>query len=394
MGQFTDVNDTSVFQKSNNKPIRIGMVAGEMSGDILGAGLLRELRRQHPNLIAEGIGGPGMIGEGFQSMADIQDLAMMGYVEPLLHLPRLLALRRRLFQYFLNNPPDLFLGIDYAYFNNSLELRLKKRGIHTGHYVSPQLWASRPQRIHKLVHTVDLMLCLFPFEVDIYRQHNIHAAFVGHPLADKFPLVPDKIAAKQALQLPVDEKVIALLPGSRGNEIKHLLSDFIEAVRFCLKQDPNLLFVLPAANEKRYQQIISQLPQELPIKLINGNSHLAMTAADVVLMASGTTTLEAMLLKKPMVVTYKLSALNYAIMSRMLTSEYIALPNILANEGLVPEIIQDQVSGEALGSAVMEYFAQPEKTKALTERFTAIHQQLKQNGDVRAAKAILETIKS
>ena len=363
-----------------------------MSGDSLGAGLLRELRKQYPDLVAEGIGGPHMVAEGFHSMANIEDLAMMGYVEPLLHLPQLLALRRRLFQHFRDNPPDLFLGIDYAYFNNSLELRLKKQGIRTGHYVSPQLWASRPQRIDKLVHTVDLMLCLFPFEVDIYSQHNIKAAFVGHPLADIFPLAPDQQAARQTLELPGDKKIVALLPGSRGNEIKYLLPEFIAAARYCLQQEPVLEFVMPAANEKRYQQIRAQLPEDLPIKLIHGQSHVAMTAADVVLMASGTTTLEAMLLKKPMVVSYKMSKLNYAIMSRMLTSNYIALPNILANEGLVPEIIQQKVSGESLGAAVMKYFAEPELAGMLAERFTTMHQQLQQGGDRRAAQAVLETI--
>lgn len=363
-----------------------------MSGDNLGAGLLRELRKQHPNIVAEGIGGPRMIAEGFHSMANIEDLAMMGYVEPLLHLPRLLSLRRRLFQHFCDNPPDLFLGIDYAYFNNSLEQRLKKHGICTGHYVSPQLWASRPQRIHKLVRTVDLMLCLFPFEVDIYRQHDIKAAFVGHRLADTFPLAPDQQAARQTLQLPSDKKIVALLPGSRGNEVKYLLPEFIAATRYCLEQEPTLEFILPAVNEKRYQQINAQLPKDLPIKLIHGQSHPAMTAADVVLMASGTTTLEAMLLKKPMVVSYKMSKMNHAIMSRLLTSEYIALPNILANEGLVPEFIQEKVSGESLGAAVMKYFIRPELGQVLVERFTIIHQQLQQSGDQRAAEAVLETI--
>lgn len=369
------------------------MVAGEMSGDSLGAGLISALRQSHPDLIAEGIGGPKMIAAGFQSMADIDQLAMMGYVEPLLHLPRLLALRKKLFRYFVDNPPDVFLGIDYAYFNNSLERRLKAQGVRTAHYVSPQLWASRPNRIYKLIHTVDLMLCLFPFEVDIYREHNIKATFVGHPMADKFPLQPDVQAARQELQLPIEKKIVALLPGSRSSEVKYLMPAFIAAARYCLDQDNELEFVMPAANEKRLQQIQAQLPDNLPIKLILGNSQTAMTAADVVLMASGTTTLEATLLKKPMVVTYKMSALNYAIMSRLLTSKYIALPNILAGEGLVPEIIQDAVNGLTLGKAVMEYFANPDKVSQLSEKFLSIHQQLQQNGDQQAAQAILELVK-
>jgi len=335
-----------------------------------------------------------MIAEGMQSMANIDELAMMGFVEPLLHLPRLLSLRRKLFKHFVDNPPDLFLGVDYAYFNNSLELRLKQHNVTTGHYVSPQLWASRPQRIHSLKQTVDLMLCLFPFEIDIYKQHNITATFVGHPLADIFPLQPDKYRARSELNLPHDKKIIALLPGSRGNEVKYLLPEFIAAARYCLQQDPNLVFVMPAASQKRLQQIQPQLPVELPITLFDGQSHQLMTAADVVVIASGTTTLEAMLLKKPMVVSYKMSALNYAIMSRMLISDYVALPNILANEKLVPEIIQSAVSGQALGAAAMEYFAQPEKTQILVERFTAMHQQLKQGGSTRAAEAVSNFLNS
>lgn len=373
-------------------PLRIGMIAGEMSGDSLGAGLIRELRRKYPQLIIEGIGGPQMIAEGMQSIANMDELAMMGYVEPLLNLPRLLSLRRRLWQHFVDNPPALFLGIDYAYFNNSLEQRLKQQGILTAHYVSPQLWASRPQRIHKLAQTVDLMLCLFPFEVDIYQQHNIRAAFVGHPLADKFSLQPDTLAARGELNLPLNKKIVALLPGSRANEVKHLLPEFIGAARLCLAQEKDLSFVLPAANEKRRQQIASQLPGDLPIKLVLGQSHRAMAAADVVLLASGTTTLEAMLLKKPMVVSYKLSSLNYAIMSRMLTSEHIALPNILANARLVPEIVQTQVSAQVLADAVMDYFLHPEKVTALVKQFTEMHQSLQQGGDKLAASALLELI--
>jgi lipid-A-disaccharide synthase len=236
------------------------------------------------------------------------------------------------------------------------------------------------------------MLCLFPFEVEIYRQHNIQAAFVGHPLADNFPLKTDMQAARRELQMQGENKIVALLPGSRSNEVKYLLEHFIAAARFCLQRDNSLQFVLPAANEKRFHQIQRQLPSGLPIKLIQGNSHLAMTASDVVLIASGTTTLEAMLLKKPMVVSYKVSALNYAIMSRILTSEHIALPNILAGERLVPEIIQNAVNGEALGRAVIDYFDYPEKIDALQARFLSMHQQLQQSGDQRAADAILNLV--
>ncbi len=376
---------------SSSQVLRIGMLAGELSGDNLGVGLIREIRKTHPNAIIEGVGGPQMIAEGCRSMVDLDRLAMMGYIEPLLNLPRLLATRKKIFKYFAANPPDVFLGIDYAYFNNSLEQRLKAVGVKTAHYVSPQLWASRPGRIHKLKQTVDLMLCLFPFEVDIYRQHNIQATFVGHPLADQFPLEPDCIAARKSLELNGEKRLVAILPGSRSSEIKYLLKDFIEAARFCHQQDNNLEFIIPAANQNRFDQIQAQLSgEQLPIKLILGDSHKAMTAADVVLIASGTTTLEAMLLKKPMVVSYKVSALNYAIMSRILTSEHIALPNILAGERLVPEIVQNAVDGKLLGQAVMDYFNNPQKVESLKQRFTDIHQTLMQSGDARAAAAVLE----
>lgn len=368
------------------------MLAGEMSGDNLGAGLIQSLREHQPNLQVEGIGGPAMIAQGLNSMASIDELAMMGYVEPLLHLPKLLALRKRIYQHFVEQPPDIFIGIDYAYFNNSLELRLKKRGIRTAHYVSPQLWASRPRRIHKLKQSVDLMLCLFPFEVDIYKQHNMQAVFIGHPLADKIPLEIDSEAARRELGLPTEQPLVALLPGSRGNEIKYLLPHFIAAAKQCLQVKPELHFILPAANQKRYQQIQTELSRhDLPITLFNGQSLQVMQAADVVLMASGTTTLEAMLLKKPMVVSYQVSRLNYAIMSRMLTSDYIALPNVLAGQQLVPEIIQEAVNGTALAHAVMHYFNDPDQAHGLREKFSRLHQQLRQNASATAARAILNT---
>ena len=378
---------------SPRRPLRIGMLAGELSGDALGAGLIRALAQLQPDLIIEGVGGPQMIAEGCQSMVDLDQLAMMGYVEPLVHLPKLLAIRRKIFRHFVENPPDIFLGIDYAYFNNSLERKLKAAGVRSAHYVSPQLWASRPGRIHQLAKTVDLMLCLFPFEVDIYQRHNIKATFVGHPLADQFPLQPDSGAARQQLGLSNHKKIVALLPGSRANEVKYLLPEFVRAAQWCYQQDAQIEFVLPAANQRRYDQIKVRLePTKLPIKLILGQSHAAMTAADVVLIASGTTTLEATLLKKPMVVAYKVSRLNYAIMSRLLTSAHIALPNILAGKRLVPEIVQDQVNGQALGSAVMDYFANPEKVNILLQQFGEIHQQLRQGGDRRAAEALLDLV--
>ncbi|MGI1678523.1 MAG: lipid-A-disaccharide synthase [Cellvibrionaceae bacterium] len=379
-----------------SQPLRIGILAGESSGDTLGAGLIRSVKARYPNAVFEGIGGPKMIAEGCQSFADQERLAVMGYVEPFKRLPELLGIRKKVREHFLNNPPDVFIGIDSPSFNLSLEKRLKEAGIKTVHYVSPQVWAWRQGRVKKIAKSVDLILTLFPFEAKFYSDHDVPVTFVGHTLADHLALEPDVDTARKALGITTDEQAIALLPGSRGSEVKLLAPEFLAAARLCLKKNPQLKFFIPAANEKRLVQLKQILEgfSDLPVTLMLGHSHEIMCAADAVIMASGTTTLEAMLLKKPMVVAYKFPALSYAILSRLIKTPYIALPNILAGKELVPEIIQNDVSPEILSEKIMLYFEDQEKVNALKNEFLVIHNTLKQNADEKAAEAVLKLIKT
>lgn len=382
----------------SSTPLRIGILAGESSGDTLGAGLIQAIKRHHPDAIFEGIGGPKMIAQGCHSFADQERLAVMGYVEPLKRLPELLKIRKTIRDHFINNPPDIFIGIDSPGFNLSLERQLKNAGIKTVHYVSPQVWAWRQGRVKKIAQSVDLILTLFPFEANFYRDHQVPVTFVGHTLADQLPLEPNVEQARQSLGVNVgdDKKIIALLPGSRASEVKLLAPDFLAAAKLCLEKNPQLEFLIPAANEKRLEQLQEILKEfsNLPIKLILGRSHEVMCAADAVMMASGTTTLEAMLLKKPMVVAYKFPALSYTILSRLIKTPYIALPNILANQSLVPEIIQDAVSPSSLADQLLTYLNDQKKVSALKNEFLTIHKTLKQNADEKAADAVIACIHS
>lgn len=381
---------------SPSRPLRIGLLAGEMSGDWLGAGLMKAMQESLPDTVFEGIGGPRMIEAGFHSLADQERLAVMGFVEPLKRLPELLGIRRRIYKHFIDNPPDVFVGIDSPGFNITLERRLKNAGIKTAHYVSPQIWAWRQKRVHKIAKSVDLMLSLFPFEAKFYEEHDVPVSFVGHYLADRIPLQPDHQTAREALGIAQGRKLVALLPGSRGNEVALLAPEFIGAAEWCLQRDPALEFLIPAANPARFEQLKALLAHkpELPITLVQGRSQEVMCAADVVLMASGTTTLEALLLKRPMVVAYKFPPLSYAIYSRLLQIPHISLPNILAGRELVPELLQDKVNAESLGQKIMLYLEDHSKVEALEEEFVSIHKTLKQNADERAADAILSLIES
>jgi len=386
----------SVPISESKRPLRIGMVAGEMSGDLLGAGLIKAIKKTHPNAVFEGIGGDKMIAEGFDSLADQERLAVMGFVAPLKRLPELLGIRKRIVNRFLSDPPDVFIGIDSTGFNIPIEKKFKDAGIKSVHYVSPQIWAWRRGRVHKIAKSVNLMLTLFPFEAEFYRDHNVPVTFVGHTLADSIPLEPDKSAARRQLNIDPDKKIIALLPGSRKSEVELLGEEFLAAAKFCLSKIPELSFIIPAANQQRYAQIERQLKNfpDLPVTLLLAQSHQTMLAADLVLMASGTTTLEAMLLKKPMVVAYKFPALSYAIYSRLLKIPHIALPNILAGRELVPEIVQDKISPRSLGEALLNYFEKPEITAQLQQEYLKIHKTLKCNASERAAEAVLQLINS
>lgn len=374
--------------------MHIGIVVGEASGDILGAALMVELRKLYPNAEFSGIGGPRMLALGFHSYFPQDRLAVMGLIEPLKRLPELLRIRKFLREHFIANPPAVFIGIDSPDFTLSLEGSLKERGIKTVHYVSPSVWAWRQKRVFKIAKSVDLMLTLLPFEAAFYEKHNVPVEFVGHHLADEIPVEVDKYQARRELGIPEHARVVALLPGSRASEVERMGSLFMHAAVFCLEQDPELLFYIPAANSDRYRQLHHQLNDyvDFPLQLFNGNSHRVMAAADVLLLASGTVTLEALLLKKPMVVAYKMAPLTFKILSWLVKTPYISLPNLLASKLLVPELLQDNATPERLSAAIMHYFENPEEAQALSNTFADMHGILKRNASMRAAAAIAKLI--
>jgi lipid-A-disaccharide synthase len=375
--------------------LRIGLVAGEASGDRLGFSLMKAIQAKFPDVQFEGVGGPLMISGGMHSLYPMAPLSVMGLVEPLKNLPALLKIRRGLRTYFVARPPDVFIGIDAPDFNLGLELQLRGKGITTIHYVSPSVWAWRQKRVKKIARAVDHMLTLLPFEESFYRNHQVPVTFVGHPLADELPLIPDNKQALVDLGL-VDHKgpVVALLPGSRKGEIAHLGQLFLEVARRCYREYPELLFVLPAANAARRNQIDSLLSQfpDLPVKVIDGQSHLAMSVANVVLMASGTTALEAMLLKKPMVVSYKTGWLTHLIVSRMLKVPYVSLPNLLAEEPLVPELLQSEATVDNLTESIIAIIKNPEQSKPLVDRYYELHRRLQCGASAKAAEVVLNLI--
>lgn len=377
---------------------RIAIVAGESSGDILGAGLISALRQRYPQAVFEGVGGPRMLALGFESLYAQDRLAVMGLVEPLRRLPELLAIRRQLRERYVNNPPDVFIGIDSPDFNTGLEHSLRVAGIKTVHYVSPSVWAWRQGRVKKIAKAVDLMLTLFPFEAEFYRTNQIPVEFVGHPLADDIALVTDSTAARQRLSLSpklASTVTVALLPGSRASEVERMGPLLIEVAQLCQSERGDMEFVIPSANERRHAQLQTLLEtraQGLPVKLIEGQSHDVMAAADIVVMASGTTTLEAMLLKKPMVITYKLAPFSYWLFSKLVKVKSVGLPNLLAGKTLVPEFIQHQATPSNIANAVMALLADEGKLAQLQREFDLIHQQLRQNASEKAANAIAQLI--
>lgn len=374
--------------------IHIGIVVGEASGDILGAALIKELRRHFPHAEFSGIGGPLMLAEGFNSYFPQDRLAVMGIIEPLKRLPELLRIRKFLRNHFSTNKPAVFIGIDSPDFTIPLELSLREQGVKTVHYVSPSVWAWRQKRIFKIAKAVDLMLTLLPFEAAFYREHKVPVEFVGHHLADAIAQDNDQLAARRQLGLPEKGRVVALMPGSRASEVERMANLFLQAAALCVKTDASITFVIPAANYDRYRQLYTELNNfaDLPVHLITGQSQLAMMAADAVLLASGTVALEAMLLKRPMVVAYKMAPLTAIVLGWMVKTPYISLPNLIAGEKLVPEFIQDDAEPAALALAIMQYFENPEQTNQLIERFTQMHFELKRNASARAADAIAALI--
>ena len=379
-----------------NQPLRIAMVAGEPSGDVLAAGMVAELKRLYPNAIIEGIGGPHMQAHGFHSLFDMETLSVMGLVEVISHLPAILKVKKQLLQYFEQNRPDIFVGIDAPDFNLRVEKALKLKGIKTVHYVSPTIWAWREKRVHKIAKAADRVLGLFPFEQQVYDKYKVPYTFVGHTLADSIALVPDKDKARRALGLENNVPVLAVLPGSRRGEVDTLLPIFIQTIEKIAQQLDNIQFVIPAANQHRFEQINALLHDannalaRLPIHVTQRSARETMIASDVILLASGTATLEAMLCKRPMVVAYKLSPLTYKIMQRLYKAPYFSLPNLLANEAIVPELLQDDVNPETLTEQLVTFFNQD--NSRLISRFTDLHHTLKCDADKSAAKAVVEEL--
>ncbi len=377
--------------------LRVGILAGESSGDILGAGLMQALQARYPQVSFSGIGGPLMSAAGLQSMVPMERLSVMGFIEPLKRLRELLRIRRNLCRHFLKHPPDVFIGIDSPDFNLGIEERLRKAGIPTVHYVSPSVWAWRRKRIHKIGRAVDLMLTLFPFETAVYGEHGIRAVCVGHPLADQIPLQSDTAAARDALGLQMDAPVLALLPGSRGGEVARHGPVFLRTAERCRQFWPDLQLVLPCAGAERRRQIEDLLEQEAPQQkplLLDGQSRTAMAAADAILLVSGTATLEALLLKKPMVVCYRMSWFLHLMVRLLVRVPFFALPNLLAGKQLVPELIQDEVSEENLARLLREMIETPQKQAEIQGEFTRIHQSLRLGASERAADAIRQLLKT
>lgn len=368
--------------------MRVALVAGEASGDILGAGLMQALKAQYPQITFIGVGGPLMQAQGLNSYFPMERLSVMGLVEVLGRLPELLARRKRLMQTLIAEKPDVFIGIDAPDFNLTLELKLRQAGIKTVHYVSPSVWAWRQKRVLKIREACDLMLTLFPFEAQFYQDHQVPVRFVGHPLADSIAPQVNRAAAREALNLAQDQPVVALLPGSRGGEVSRLGSLFLDAAGRLRTLRPGIQFVLPCSSPERRAQLEQMLVgRDLPLTLLNGRSHEALAACDAVLIASGTATLEALLHKRPMVVAYKVAPLTYRILKRLVTSAYISLPNLLAERLLVPEMIQDAATPEALAQLLAPLL---DGGEVQTEGFDVIHRALRRDASVQAAQAVLQ----
>lgn len=385
---LTDHPASAVVSTRN---ITIAIVAGEASGDILGAGLIRSLRARYPRARFVGIGGEEMIAEGFHSLVPMERLSVMGLVEVLGRLRELFSIRARLMDYILTTPPDVVIGIDSPDFTLGVERRCRDAGIPTVHYVSPSVWAWRQKRIFKIAKSVNLMLTLFPFEARFYEEHQVPVAFVGHPLADRIPMEPDTTGARQALGLAPDAPVLAILPGSRAGEVERLGGLFLETAHWLQARRADLQLVIPCVNrerEKQVRELVETLEVKLPVTIVRGRSREVMASSDVVLLASGTATLEAMLLKKPMVVGYRLSGFSYALISKLVKVPHVALPNLLAREQLVPELLQGAATPEALGAAVLERLEDTGERQRLKDAFTELHKQLRQNADERAASAV------
>ena len=382
---------------SRSRPLRIALVAGEASGDGLGGTLMHALHERISEVAFAGIGGPQMREAGLDSWHDCSELAVMGLAEVLRHLPRLLRLRRRLLTRLEQWQPDLYVGIDAPDFNLPVERRLKARGVATVHYVSPSVWAWRARRAQRIGESAGCVLCLFPMEPPIYQQFGVEARFVGHPLADAYPLEPDQAGARAQLGLSADARVLALLPGSRVGEIRRLLPIFLDAVTELNDAIPGLQVLIPAANGACADAINTVLASHAlagKLRVLDGQASTALLACDAVLLASGTAALEALLAKRPMVVAYRIAALTYTLVMRLglMQVRRYSLPNALAGHLLVPELMQHDCRPAAIAAALLPWLQAPGASAALLPAYRSIHQQLRGDASARAADAIVDVL--
>ncbi len=394
------LDNATARSASSDAPYRIVVIAGELSGDLLGGPLIKALLKRYPNAQFKGVVGPKMLAAGCEQMEGIESLSLFGIGEVITELPRLFRLRKSLFDRILAWKPDVVIGIDAPSFNLGLEKRLKEAGVTTVHYVSPTVWAWREGRVKSIRKSVDLMLTLFPFEADFYKEHAVDVRFVGHPLADELPINPDRERARETLNLDIDRQYVAVLPGSRGSEVSKLSKPFLLSMQWLVKRLPGTGFIIPFANDKvkaEFQRVQVELELEhLDIEFIDGQSHAAMTAANVVLLASGTAALEACLLKRPTVAAYKLSRFTYWLLRGvgMLKVANVTLPNHLASLPIVPEFIQDQAEPETIGPQLYRWLKQPWTTRAIEMECVDVHKALRQDASFHAAAAIAELLES
>ena len=378
-------------------PLHIALVAAEPSGDHLGAALIQAINAKVPDLSYTGIGGPEMIAAGMQSLYPMEKLSVMGLVEVLPHLPELLRIRRQLAQHLIDNPPDLFIGVDAPDFNLGLAKKMKAAGIPTVQYVAPTVWAWKQERVKILREALDLVLSIFPFEQEFLLSHHVPSIYVGHPLADQVPLNPDPARARAALGIPADVPLLALLPGSRVGEIKRLSGPFLEAAAALAQQIPRLKVVAPMVNgriHELFEQQRRQLAPDLDCSLVDKQADLVLEAADAVLTASGTATLQTLLYKKPMVVGYRVNAITYRLLTlfRRIKVSYIAMANLLAGEALAPEFIQHHCTAENIAPALLRLMTDRRRIEEIEQRYREIHRQLQQNAAEQAADAVLNLI--
>ncbi|MDR1163902.1 MAG: lipid-A-disaccharide synthase [Candidatus Accumulibacter sp.] len=376
--------------------VKIAMVAGEVSGDLLAAHLIPALKSRIPEAVFYGIGGPKMREQGFDAWFPMKKLAVIGFVEVLKHFREIFGIRRALKCRLLADPPDVFIGVDAPDFNLALEKTLKRRAIRTIHYVSPSVWAWRRGRVKKIGAAVSHLLTLFPFEPAIYEKENIPVTFVGHPLADMIPLEDGRDAARELFGISPHRPVLAFLPGSRRSELGFMADGFIATAREVAKQLPDAVFLVPLATRETRELFETAVyraeAQDLPLRLLFGHSHEAIAASDVVLATSGTVTLEAALLKRPMVVAYKMAPLTFRLLKHLYTLPYIALPNVLAGKFVVPEFIQDDATPQNMAQALLNYFSDKTSCDRLRELFTKMHLELRQNNAEKAAAAVVRCL--